>query len=253
MREVVFADPINRFPDCVFIKLEGDFNSLSSSTKSKQAIFGTKKEEFRKKAYDAFFDLKLTIRFGGEKIKVPFGNIWFGLKRGELRLKLVNGLIPIETQGLTFPLENQKTSEIQKENTKEIEASISSAIPCFGTKARDATKISSKTGFNAYLVSTIGTECEPVWIFENITEHPILKGQLNSAALGLVNLSSKSYAIIATFEVRGQQDISLIEADGFWAQDIGRNKLAVLERYLFLKHIAPMLNPYLSFTEVCHG
>jgi hypothetical protein len=66
-------------------------------------------------------------------------------------------------------------------------------------------------------------------------------------------LFSQAYAIEATFEVRGQQDIFLAEAEGLWDKNLGRNKLAVLERELFLRFIAPKLKPYLSFTEVSHG
>jgi hypothetical protein len=249
-----FTEPINRFPSCVYLKL--GFGLLNSSLSQHiNNLFSPPVPHSRdSNNYRASICLRITVRFGKEPIKVAGGTIWFGLKRGELKLRIVNGVIPIEKQGLIAHLENELTLEVQQENANEIEGSASiSSITSLTAKAKGLSKTSSKTSYKTYKVSTAGTECDPVWIFEAQAHELILIGQISDSFLGDVMLFSQAYAIEATFEVRGQQDIFLAEAEGLWDKNLGRNKLAVLERELFLRFIAPKLKPYLCFTEVSHG
>jgi hypothetical protein len=254
MQEILnFSKIDNKFPNCVYLKLNGQLSSQSLRRRDKQ-LFSSIQNVKNYSDYDKILDLKLTIRFGREQIKVAGGSIWFGLNRGELRLKLFNGVIPIEQQGLTTPLENEITLEIQQENANELMGGTSNTTNIgFTANAKTTNKTTSKATYKAYSVSTAGTEHEPIWIFKTITQEPTLLGQISNAALGLASLSSKSFAITATFEIRGQQDVSLVEAEGIWAKNIGRNKLAILEREIFRRYIAPKLKPYLSFMEVSHG
>ena len=220
----------NNFPDCVFIKLHTPY---------------CERDENRPDLAD--FDLGLTIRFGEEQIGVLGGSISFGLKRGELKLKLVNAKMPIEKHGLTAPLEIEVSSEIQNENGNESELSILSSPTA---KIKGTGKRTTKTITKAYSVSTRGTEEEPVWIFEAITHEGILKGQANKELLGLVCILARTCSIKASFEIHGQRDIHLTGARGLWPENIGRNKLAIIEREIFLRYISPKLEPCLSFTEI---
>ncbi|WP_190340686.1 hypothetical protein [Leptolyngbya sp. FACHB-36] len=191
-------------------------------------------------------NLSLTIRFGRQEIKVPGGRVWFGLKRGELRLKLEDGKIPIEKMGLTAALELELEREDQQEQSREGEANIAIAG---GVKTKDAAKRASKVKSKIHQVVTGGTEEAPVWRFEVKTSEPVLEGQLTEERLGTIEAATGPCGVAATFGVRGQRDICLIEAGGLWATDIGRNKKALLEREFFLRFIAPKLQPHLSRVE----
>ena len=250
-----FTKPINRYPSCVYFKLNVDILTSSHGQHGIQFRSVLAIDNQDQDQYGDTICLRLTIRFGREKIKVAGGSIWFGLKRGELRLKLANAIIPIEKQGLTAHFENECTLEVQQENSNEIEGGTSiSGITSLTAKAKGIRKKSLKATYKSYSVYTGGTECDPVWIFEAQSHESILNGQISNVSLGDVRLSfSKPYTIAASFVVRGQQDIFLADAEGLWNKDIGRNKLAILERELFLRFIAPKLKPYLSFTEIDHG
>jgi hypothetical protein len=248
------AAPINRFPSCVFLKLNADFCKETSDRNANQLLSILTRAELNQRKCQGHINLQLSIRFGKEPVKVTGGSIWFGLKRGELRLKLSNAIIPIEKQGLTALFENEIALEVQHDTSSEIEGGSSiSSIPNLTAKAKGTNKKSERLTYNTYLVSTGGTECDPVWIFEAKFHESILKGQISNVALGTAILSSISFSIIATFQIRGQQDILLTEAEGLWDRNIGRNKLAVLEREFFLRFIAPKLKPYLCYVEISNG
>ncbi len=232
----------NLFPNCVFIKLHSEpiqpesAISLIVSTAPLQQV--SVKE----------FELKLTIRFGEQEIQVPGGRVCFGLKRGELKLKLENGLIPLEKTKLIARLETEIEFEEQQEKGKESEASIAIAA---GIKTKDSDKTIVKGKYKAYPISTKGTEEEPVWVFETKTKEPILRGQLTQESLGVVQVNSSPCLIRAIFKIRGQCDLYLIESEGLLkAKSLSRNKTALLTREYFLRFIAPKLQPYISQVEV---
>jgi hypothetical protein len=243
-----FTEPINRYPDCVFLKLNGSYqgNSLCQDSRFSKSSFLEKEEVWRD--YDGILQLKLSIRFGGQQIKVRSGHLWFGLRRGELKLRIMNGTIPIENQCLTAPFENEIALEIQDDKGIETEGGLSVGITA---KAKDTRKISLKKSFKTHMISTRGSESEPIWIFEAITQQHTLKGQLSKIALGSATVLSKKHSIMATFEVRNQNDVQIIDLDGLWPGNIGRNKLLVIFRKFFLSHIK--IKPYLSYTEFNHG
>lgn len=249
-RSVSSVKTVNRYPSCVFVKLTG---SLLETSKRVLSNFGIFKQH--KLGNSEIFELRLTIRFGKEKIDVPGGSIWFGVKRGELRLKMTNAMIPIEKQGLVSILENGLNVEIQQEEALEIERGASfGAANSISARRKGVTKTSSKATVRSYSISTAGAEHEPVWIFEARSHASILIGQINEVSLGPVYMFNPSQCFIkATFSLRGQQDISLTEAEGLWSKNIGRNKLAILERELFLRYISKRLNPWLSSAVVTYG
>lgn len=241
---------VNKFPSCVLLKLNGDYCKQTTDHRAKQLHSLFSKAHQNQKNLKDLLSLNLSIRFGEESVKVAGGAIRFGLKRGELKLELLNAIVPIESQGLTTPFQHETTLEVQRDRSTEIEGGISfSSIASLAAKAKGSNKRTEKLTCKTYSVSTGGSESNPVWTFEANHEY-ILKGQISNVALGNAILSKLPFSIIATFQIRGQQDILLTEAEGLWDRNIGRNKLAVLEREFFLRFISPKLKPFLSFVEI---
>lgn len=233
----------NRLPDCVLMKLHStsaqqeQVTSLILSTLSKPLAISSGE-----------INLKLTIRFYKQKISVPGGQVEFGLKRGELKLSLENGTMPLEKVLLKSRLVPEIEVECQQENTGEIEANIAIAP---ALKNRDSYKTAMKSKYLANQVSTRGTEEEPVWVFECKTNESFLVGQLTEEPLGMIHIKSAPCRVKATFEVRGQRDLFLIESEGlFKAKKLSRNKTAWLTIEFLRRFIEPNLKPYLSQVDI---
>ncbi len=229
----------NQFPDCVLLKIHGacikrralipfiKIIGLGSQFKIKEMI-----------------ELFMTLRFGKQKIKVPGGHIWFGIKRGDLGLKLKNGRIPLERMGLVSQFQMDLYTNEVKEKGQDAEANLAMTP---GIRTRSINRFSTNVQYRNHQILTRGTEKEPIWEFETKTkEVEFLSGQLTEVSLGRVEVKNVPCTLRAKFTVRGQRDIHLIEAEGLWARDISRNKRALLERKFFLQFIASKLQPYLS-------
>jgi len=219
--------PENRFPDLVFLKLNG-ISSIKSNIRQ--------------------IAMTMTLRFGEQCLVTPAGKVRFGLKRGELKLKLIDGTMALEHMGLTTPFTIEIGVEEQKEEGGETEINIATSG---GMKARSIKKAGIKTTHKTYQCHTGGTEKDPIWIFHAETENPpILLGQLTEESLGTVKPAKIPCQIKATFEVSGQSALYLIESEGIlWAKDLERNKTAPLAILFFKQFIQPKLKPYLSQIE----
>jgi hypothetical protein len=225
----------NKFPDFVYLKLSAHpleqpslLGSISSPTK------------------DQLVDLKLTLRFGTQTFHVPGGYVRVRLKRGEIKLSLKNGKIPLEKMGLVAPFET--TVEVEQQQTKgsELEATVAAGG---SIKTKDASQQTTKVKSQASKIRNRGTENEPIWEFEaNFIESPYLIGQLTDSSLGEIEINSQPCNLQAFFTVNSQKDLHL-EGEGLWPKELSRNKLAVLERAFFNRFIAPKLQPYLSQVE----
>lgn len=235
-------EPVNHFPDCLFMKL----HIVPIQPTELSSIIQTS-TNLQKAKVDAI-DLKLTLRFGEYEIKVLGGTVRFGLKGGKLKLKLVNCRIPIEKMGLTAEFENKIDIEVQQENGKEAEINAATAS---SIKAKKTNKIASKAKYKLWQCHAIGTETNPIWIFEAKTVEQILKGQLTEEQLGTVEIVTKPCVIKANFEVKNQRDLYLIESQGwFKAENLSRNASALLTREMYLRIIEPKLQPFLSQFEI---
>lgn len=229
---------VNRFPSSVFIKL----HHTQTVEKAPNSLI----ELPSSGRISPPVDVQLTIRFGKQSMQVPGGIVWFGLKRGELKLTIHNGEMPIDTMGLSQQFEPCLNVTEQQDQSQETE--VHAAVGG-GVKQTNAQATTNKTTRKVYQVSTAGTEKEPIWIFAVKTQDPTLEGQLSKTRLGTILIGSHPCQIRATFEVR-KQDIHLIEASGLLLpKDIGRCKTALLERAFCLRHIFPKLQPHLSFVE----
>lgn len=194
-------------------------------------------------------DLKLTIRFGKQTIKVPGGTVEFGLRRGELALQIENGKIPLEKVKLKSEFATVLEVEEQTEKARESEAAIAVAA---GLKTKDANKVSSKTKRLVSQVINRGTEEAPCWEFQVhlSPEHRILLGQLTEEPLGTLEVRESPCSLTATFTIQQQSDIHLFDASGLIAgKNLSRNKTAWATREFFLHLIAAKLRPHLSRVE----
>ncbi len=239
------VEPANRFPDCVFMKLHNE--PLDEKRRSPLVtIFTQYQSDNRRKV-----DLKLTIRFGRHEIKTPKlgSSVQFGLRGGELKLKLENGEMPLETMGLKSEFATEIEIETGRETGREIEAHLAMSG---GLKDKGTSKQSDKVKRKVYQCRTRGDETNPIWVFEAKTgEQGILEGQLTQERLGIVEIADEICYVKATFQIRMQSDLYLIESGGLLgASNLSRNKSAFIERAFFQQFVERKLQPHLSQVEM---
>jgi hypothetical protein len=244
-------EPKNNCPDCLYLKLEGipvqpdspDYLEFWHTLNRTQQI-----------------DLHLTINFSEQWESLRVGRVKFGLKGGELRLKLLNGEIPYEYRELagSVELSIQKQEPGGSNDQKGIDVRL---------RAKNFSLDRSRTGvqtnfstdqnsgrtdqFQVSLchVTTKVSEENPVWVFEEEMGEPVLKGLLKKAKLATLNVSALPCRVEATFEV-SKRDVCLTDAEGLWPPDISRNKRAVLDRLIIQRLLEPKFKPYLSRAEL---
>lgn len=194
-------EPENRCPNCLYMKLE----DILVQAKQK--------------------DLHLTIIFNEQWEPFLNGRIKFGLKGGELKLRLENGEIPEESRNLTGFLELSIESE-----TGETEN--------FAAPVCEVTKNGSVT--------------TPVWVFRLKGFTTVLKGSIERERLGTLNLVRQPCCVEATFEVL-LRDVHLTDTEGLYPKNIDRNKQIVIERKIAQHLLELKLKPYLSRMELRYG
>ena len=239
----------NRFPSCVSVELEGVPVQRDKQFLNRLITFDLKPSSTENKRLDVL----LTIRFGEETIDVPGGKITFGLRRGELKLKLFNCEMPLKSVKLASPFEIHTEASIQKEQEfgREGNASLSVKSSISATvKALDntTTKFSRKT----YKVHSIGSAIEPTWLFQIDDFEKCLRGLLKQEKLGTINLKPSPCCIKLTFKAPNKSSIRLTSAEGLWPSNIDRNKLAIIERKIALLLLEKKLKPYLTHMEMTY-
>jgi hypothetical protein len=222
-------EPLNQFPDCVLMKLHS----------SLQAALQTRESE-----------LQLTIRFGEQAILLPGKkSVTFGLRRGELKLKISQGLIPLEKMGLATLFQTKISIEKQRQEGRTREANI---MKDSGLKLSDSSSTTDKVQETLSQVRTRGTETDPVWVFEEQIQD-CLSGSLVLERLGTVVIEGDNCIVIATFEVAHQSDIIFIEMDELLPQGILKvlspNNQRMICREFFIRCILPKLLQPLSQVE----
>jgi len=206
--------------------------------------------------------LYLTINFSEQWECLGEGYIKFGLKGGELRLKLENSEIPYESRtlagymGLSLPPNKQQYQSTKqpknigiRERAKNIfstgvTADIESNI-VVGSKSSSA----NQCPISLCHVTTKISEEHPAWIFEEERDELVLKGSLKKVNLATLNILTLPCRVEATFEV-SQRNVCLTDAEGLWLPDLSRNKKAVLDRLIVQRLLEPKFKPYLSRAEL---
>lgn len=212
-------------------------------------------------------DLYLTIHFNEQWEPLKEGRIKFGLRGGELRLRLVGAEIPIESRHLGGSVElllprNQEPQkeEIAQTNNYTPNSALTRGrigevlsleegvrIPSLPTNKifeEESEKNEPFQGNICHITKKV-SEANPTWIFEEEIGKPVLKGFLHKVKLATLNVTAFPCRIQATFEVSGR-DICLTDAEGLWPSDISRNKRAVLEQLTIRRVLEPKFKPYLS-------
>jgi hypothetical protein len=207
-------------------------------------------------------DLHLTINFSEQWEPLHEGRVKFGLKGGQLNVKLVNMEIPYESLVLAGSLElsfHQKRQYSQGSNDQKsiqvgAQATNSSSD---GSETRDCTSFglyqsSGRTDQfpdSVCHVTTKVSEESPAWIFEEKMGEPVLKGFLEKARLATLKVLALPCRLEATFEV-SKRDVCLTDAEGLWPPDISPNKRAVLARLIIQRLLEPKFKPYISRAEL---
>ncbi len=196
--------------------------------------------------------LYLTIQFNEQWVQVPLlGRVRFGLKGGELRLRLKNGKIPLEARNYSGSfdpdVEKQRKQQESQENHSKFEGSWDKNKP--GVKANHGHKNTGGTtdGFQFIdpQITTKGSEENLAWVFEVKTGQPVFKGLLKEVELGTIDVMAKPCYIEATFEV-SMPDVHVTGAEGLLSPEISREKHVVLDRKIALLILDHKLKPYLS-------
>ena len=234
----------DKYPSCALLKLHFLETESQNSVKDIQ--------EFP-------LQLLLTIRFGKQCQEIYFkgvkvGSIWFGMKRAWLLIELTSGKMPIETQHIFNPLPTQDILSI--DNTSESETTagfraINAELLNLGAKKKMSLKESV-----THAVCTIspgGTEERPDWRFEKLSTNDFLNGQLTRQPLGSILSSTRPFKVIGELVIRGQHDIAILEGEGLLPKNLGRNRLAIIEREIFLRFLKDKVFPYISRMEITHG
>jgi hypothetical protein len=191
--------------------------------------------------------LHLLINFNEQWESFKLGRIKFGLKGGELKLKLQNSEMPYEARQLAAPLTVHilKERQEQKSSTNKIGVEPSAASGKAGVKVNLGTEgtenITDKFPITDYQISLKGNNENPAWSFQVETGEPLLKGLLEKTELGTLNVTGKPCYVEATFEV-SRSDIKVVLGEGIWNKNLIPEKREALE----IKFIKLLLNKKLG-------
>jgi hypothetical protein len=207
-------------------------------------------------------NLHLTINFNEQWESLRKGRVKFGLKGGELRLKLENSEVPFESRELngsfelSIPIQRQehlgsKAQKSRESRTRPVDSALNGrkakAETNIGTEQKLAT--TEQSPVSVCHITTKVSEENPTWVFEEEVGRPVLKGALKKAKLATLNVLALPCRIEATFEV-SKRDVCLTDAEGLWPPDLSRNKRAVLDRLIVQRLLEPKFQPYLSRAEL---
>jgi hypothetical protein len=224
---VQIQDTLNRFESCVSMNLHHELNAVTGSSGE--------------------VDLKITIRFGRQRLKVRDKHFLLGLRRGELHLEITNGKIPLDNVGLTAPFEREIEVEAQQERGDGVEVNVAMAG---SLKTIDNSKTSDKVKYKRWRVPSGGSETSLSWFFNEIFECGLLEGLLSQERLGTIDSITKPCSVYVTFGVSRQSDLNIEEIEDVLedvpAKTLSRNKERLKQREAYVRLIEKNMQPYLS-------
>ncbi len=241
-------EPENMCLGCLFMKLEG----IPVDPK-KQHSFTLKP----KSAVTEEIDLYLTLQFNEQRDMLPGGRVKFGLRGGQLRLKLENGEIPWVSSEITGSVELSALNTTLQQPSRYRQSGVEVTLPESQAEVKENLSISTKETLGRIdqvqtlvcQVSTKGSQENPAWVFEAGTGEPVLKGLLKNAKLGTLNVTGKPCRVEAIFEV-SPSDVYMTKAEGLWPTNISKKRSAVIERAIARRFLERRLKPYLSRQEL---
>ena len=119
-RAIAVTEHDNKCPECLHLEISGE--PVASESKGVFCLF--------KKSEPEVFSLSVRIIFNEQWLVFSFGRVKFGLRRGELRLKLKNGQMPSELRNealkkiLARELEIERQLGGEQESKSQLEGSI---------------------------------------------------------------------------------------------------------------------------------
>jgi hypothetical protein len=173
------------------------------------------------------YDLYLTLNFSEQWETLSGGRIKFGLKAGELRLKLENARIPYELRSHNDPFELSVEKERQRQEghkTQQV-AEGSWGASKTGAKAKFSTEKTEGSTDKFHLVvcqvETKGTPEEPAWNFRGETGEPVLRGSLIKTKLATIEVIApeQPWSCEATFNI-SSRDVRITGGERAWLQDL---------------------------------
>jgi len=243
-RAIEVTEHDNKCPECLHLEISGE--PVASESKGPFSLF--------KKSEPEAFSLSVRINFNQQWLVFSFGRVKFGLRGGELRLKLENGQMPSELRNealkkiLARELEIERQSGGEQESKSQVEASVTpdlskASLKGVGGQRQKKSQV-DKFQLKIAQVSHKGANNQPVWVFENRTGEPVLIGEL-ADSLGKMLIAGVPWSVEATFTPEMRQ-VVITGLENLFKDDISGHKLNVFElavAKLFLKH---KTQPYLS-------
>lgn len=234
----------NKCPECLHLEISGE--PVASESKG---VF----PRFKKSEPEAF-SLSVRINFNEQWLDFRFGRVKFGLRGGELRLKLENGQMPSELRNealkkiLARELEIERQLGGEQESKFQLEGTVTPDLSKASLKGVREQRRKESQGDKFQLkiaqISHKGANNQPVWVFENRTGEPVLIGEL-ADSLGKMLIAGVPWSVEATFTHEMRQ-VVITGLENLFKDDISGHKLNVFElalAKLFLKH---KTQPYLS-------
>jgi hypothetical protein len=243
-RAIAVTEHDNKCPECLHLEISGEPLALES-----KGLFSP-----LKKSEPEAFALSVRIHFNEQWLDFRFGRVKFGLRGGELRLKLENGQMPSELRNealkkiLARELEIERQLGGEQESKSQLEGSITPDLSKANLKGvreqRQKESQGDKFQLKIAQISHKGANNQPVWVFENRTGEPVLIGEL-ADSLGKMLIAGVPWSVEATFTHEMRQ-VVITGLENLFKDDISGHKLNVFElgfAKLFLKH---KTQPYLS-------
>jgi hypothetical protein len=243
-RAIAVTEHDNKCPECLHLEISGE--PVAPESKGLFSLF--------KKSEPEAFSLSVRIIFNQQWLDFSFGRVKFGLRGGELRLKLENGQMPSELRNealkkiLARELEIERQLGGEQESKSQLEGSITPDLSKANLKGvrekRQKESQGDKFQLKIAQISHKGANNQPVWVFENRTGEPVLIGEL-ADSLGKMLIAGVPWSVEATFTHEMRQ-VVITGLENLFKDDISGHKLNVFElalAKLFLKH---KTQPYLS-------
>ena len=243
-RAIAVTEHDNKCPECLHLEILGE--PLAPESKGVFSLL--------KKSDPEAFSLSVRIIFNQQWLDFRFGRVKFGLRGGELRLKLENGQMPSELRNealkkiLARELEIERQLGGEQESKSQLEGSATPDLWKASLKGVREQRRKESQGDKFQLkiaqISHKGADNQPVWVFENRTGEPVLIGEL-ADSLGKMLIAGVPWSVEATFTHEMRQ-VVITGLENLFKDDISGHKLNVFElavAKLFLKH---KTQPYLS-------
>jgi hypothetical protein len=201
-------------------------------------------------------DLVFNINFGEHQEPLERGHVRFGLKRGELKVTLTNGEVPLKNIKLNDVFETVVEKEVDVEKGRESQAvgNLGINLGASGT-SKESNKTTDKIKYKEYQVRATGNLTEPIWIFEVKTDKEILQGLLQNAPLATIDVTAKPCKLVVTFNVTRPEHICITDGAYLGANSITKKKTAIIERGIIHRLLEGRIKekPYLSQVELTYG